>query len=55
VDEDVRFIGLLSVTGELLLAVALVGGVHGRLVVFTTTFVVAVATQVPAVEVTLTV
>ena len=46
VDEDVKFIGLPSVTGELLPAVAVVGGVQGG-AGFTTTLVVAVATQVP--------
>jgi hypothetical protein len=45
VDEDVKFIGLPSVTGELLPAIAPVGGV--QVVGVTTTLVVAVATQVP--------
>jgi hypothetical protein len=47
VDEEVRFMGLPSVTGELLLAVAFVGGLQTVGAGFTTTLTVAVAVQVP--------
>ena len=47
VDEDVKFIGLPSVTGELLDAVAPVGGVQVAGAEFTRTLVVAVTAQVP--------
>ena len=47
VDEDVKFIGLPTITGELLPAVAPVGGLQTVGAGFTTTIVVAVAVQVP--------
>ena len=47
VDEDVRFIGLPTVTGELLLTVTPVGGLQTVGAGLTTTLVVAVAVQVP--------
>jgi hypothetical protein len=47
VDEEVKFMGLPTVTGELLPAVAPVGGVQLVGTGFTTTLVVAVAVQVP--------
>ena len=47
VDEEVRFIVPPTNTGELLPAVAPVGGVQTVEVGFTTTLVVAVAVQVP--------
>jgi hypothetical protein len=50
VDEDVKFMGLPTVTGELLLAVATVGGVQLVDVGFTTTFTVAVAVQAFVIE-----
>ena len=46
VDEDVKFIGLPSVTGELLPAIAPVGGVQVVATGFTTTFTVNVTVQV---------
>ena len=54
VDEEVKFIGLPTVTGELLPAVAPVGGLQTVGAGFTTTLVVAVAVQL-LIELTITV
>ena len=54
IDEDVKFIGLPTVTGELLPAIAPVGGVQ-VVAVPTTTFTVAMAVQTFVISVDLTV